>query len=77
MSACGTDDDLEEIDKEAPKINLKQSSLSLEIGDQLNPSTLVLSVTDNDDQNPQISASLDGQTIAYQDVYTFVKAGDF
>jgi hypothetical protein len=37
----------------------------------------VLTITDNDDQNPQISASLDGQTIAYQDVYTFVKAGDF
>jgi hypothetical protein len=76
MSACGPDDEIE-IDHEAPTINLKQYSLSLEVGDQLVPSSLVISITDDQDKNPHITATLDGQTISYTDAYVFSKAGDF
>lgn len=74
MSGCTKDDPP---DTEAPVIILKQSSLSIEAGDQIVPGSLVLSITDNKDQNPQITASIDNQTIAYQEAYTFSKAGDF
>lgn len=74
---CTPKEDPEELDKEAPKINLKQTSIWLETGDQLAPNTLVISVSDNTDTNPIISASLNGQTISYTDAYAFANAGDF
>lgn len=64
-------------DTEAPKINLKQSSIWLEVGDKLAPNTLVISISDNTDPNPTITASLNGQPISYTDVYAFATAGDF
>ncbi len=67
----------EDPDTEAPVITLKQTSIGLEIGDQLAPNTLVISVTDNTDTNPSITASLNGQSISYRDAYVFASAGDF
>jgi hypothetical protein len=37
----------------------------------------VISISDDTDPNPSITATLNGQTISYTDAYAFVTAGDF
>ncbi len=37
---------------------------------------MVASVTDNEDPNPTVTATLDGQTITYDAAYKFVIAGN-
>jgi len=72
--SCG---EKEDPDTEAPVIVLKQTSIGLEVGDHLAPNTLVLSISDDTDPNPSITASLNGQTISYTDAYAFANTGDF
>jgi hypothetical protein len=64
-------------DTVAPKITLRQPSFTGETGDQVVPSAMVLSVTDDKDPNPTITATLNGQTIPYGVAYQFLNAGNF
>ena len=43
----------------------------------MSPESLVLSVTDNADDSPAITAKLNGLEISYTHAYTFEKDGDF
>ena len=64
-------------DTVAPKITLRQPTFSGETGDQVVPSSMVLSVIDDKDPNPTVTATLDGQTIPYGVAYQFLNTGNF
>lgn len=70
MISCDKDDEL------APIIKTKQSSISLENWESINPSDYFI-VSDDEDPNPTILVDINDKAISYDQAYTFLQSGDF